>query len=188
MTGLSAALVAGALVLAVVPPEIRKTRLGSLTALLRNDPASKAPLFSHEQTAQDNARVRVRIFSASMEVIRNQPLGNACLPESWYSEHGLMPGHSHNLVVEQYRSRGWLWGTLHLAIWITAGIFAWRRPDLIGSALIGGWVSIFVGGMFDHPWFVLNHSLVLWTFLLMALGTPAGINRLPVDLPPSKAS
>jgi len=135
---------------------------GRVEALVNNEKAET----DVGKNASYNVNFRKIMWGLSLESILRKPLGNPCIPDEEFLARGIHRTHAHNLFLHQYRERGWLWGSLHLALWIAALLSAWlsRRPE--ASALFGGIVCIVSQGMFDHPWFVLNHSIVLWFFLL----------------------
>ncbi len=147
-----------------VPTEILRPRVTSAFVEPENPSVTER---EHIAAARDNASVRTKMTVASLDVIREFPLGNACLPESFYTERGLFVSHSHSLFLEQFRTRGWLWGFLHLALWLFAGLALWRGSDLRSASYFAGWVAVVVSGFFDHPWFVLNHALILGVYLAL---------------------
>ena len=102
----------------------------------------------------------------SLDAIREYPLGNACLPKSFFTERKISEAHSHNLFLEQFRSRGWIWGLLHLGLWLLAGFAFFRRSDARASAYLAVLTAIFICGFVDHPWFVLNQAIVLGAVLV----------------------
>jgi len=119
------------------------------------------------RTSESNAGFRAKMTRASLAAIARAPLGNACLPDSYFQSYGLIHGaHSHNLFIEQFRSRGWAWGALHLALWIFSGLGFWRTRTIRSAAFFAGWCAIVVSGLVDHPWFVLNQSIVLGAYLV----------------------
>lgn len=153
------------LTLALVPRAIWQPRMQSLLGL--SDSASKN--MPAEQSAEDNKHIRIQMNRFSAQIIAESPLGNACIPESRFREAELFPAHAHNMILEQFRSKGWIWGAIHLMLWVAAGLSAWRLKNTFGSALTAGIASILISGLVDHPWPVLNHSLLLSAFLLLAL-------------------
>jgi hypothetical protein len=148
---------------ATVPDSLWKPRLYSL---ISPPPDASTSAF---KTAYDNAQFRTRMTTLSFESIVSKPLGNACIPEETFQRHGLFPAHSHSLILEQFRTRGWIWGALHLALWILAGVAFWKRPDATGAALFAGWSAVMISGLVDHPWSVLNHALVLGVYLWVGI-------------------
>lgn len=148
-----------------VPSTIVGPRLLNTAPVL----SSGEPIANAEQilkTSEHNARYRLGMTHVSVDSIRTHPLGDACIPKSFFAERGMAEGHSHNLVLEQFRSRGWIWGLVHLALWILAGIAFLRARDLRASCSIAALAAIFVCGLVDHPWFVLNQSIVLGAVLV----------------------
>ena len=105
----------------------------------------------------------------SLEQIATQPLGNACITEEKFRERGLTVTHAHNLFLQQFVGRGWLWGIAHFLLWIWAFTRALRSRRIEGHAWAAACISMSVGGLFDHPWFVLNHSILLCIVLLECL-------------------
>ncbi|HAR44124.1 MAG TPA: hypothetical protein DCS07_16075 [Bdellovibrionales bacterium] len=122
------------------------------------------PTLSNPATA--SITQRERHLKLAFETIRGNPLGYPCIaPEEYARRQIAVPGHSHNIILEQFRSRGWIFGLWHFGIWLFALLIYWRSPSLRHSALLGGVVTTLVLGLADHPWFVINHALVLGTFL-----------------------
>src|SRR5690606_37493170 len=107
-------------------------------------------------TTEENAKFRVGMAAASLESIRENFWGDACIPKEFFSSRGLNEAHSHSLFLEQFRSRGWVWGAIHLLLWLIAGLSFFRGSDLRSSAYLAAFTAIFVSGLVDHPWFVLN--------------------------------
>ena len=123
--------------------------------------------FTPQTNADINKNLRIKMAVFSLKVIAANPLGRPCISMDEFLEAGIhVPSHAHNMFLEQLRTRGWLWGLIHLALWAMAFFGAWRERSGYGSVLVAGIASVLSGGMFDHPWFVLNHSVVLWFFLL----------------------
>jgi hypothetical protein len=162
-----------------VPDSLWKPRFYSLIA----PPPDASP--SAFKTAYDNAQFRTRMTALSLESIGTHPLGNACISEEIFQKHGLFPAHSHSLILEQFRTRGWIWGAVHLALWILAGLALWRRADAVGASLFAGWSAVMISGLVDHPWSVLNHSLVLGIYLW--LGIEAWIRPRRGEIRPPRA-
>ncbi len=151
------------LMLLLVPSEILVTRWGTLVHGL-------PPQATREQrAASDNISFRKTMNRLSLSMIRTHPFGHACVSDAEFLAVGIPPGHAHNLFLEQFRSRGWLWGTLHLLLWGLAWFRAWSIRTTRGSFLAAGVSTVIVSGLFDHPWFVLNHAVTLWALVLMAL-------------------
>jgi hypothetical protein len=160
-----AAVIGGAAIFLVVPSSIVGPRL------LHRVPVATtgAPVPNGDRilrTSETNARFRWGMTQASLDSIRGHPLGDACIPKEFFAAHGVNEGHSHSLFLEQYRSRGWLWGTIHLLLWLGAVMGFIRSRGLKASAGAGALVAIFVCGLVDHPWFVLNQSIVLGAVLV----------------------
>lgn len=118
------------------------------------------------KTSEHNAQYRLGMTRVSLDSIRTHPFGDACIPKSFFAERGMNEGHSHSLVLEQFRSRGWIWGLVHLMLWIFAGIAFLRARDVRASCTLAAVAAIFVCGLVDHPWFVLNQSIVLGAVLV----------------------
>jgi hypothetical protein len=130
--------------------------------------------------SEANARYRVGMNRVSIEIIRNHPFGDACIPKAFFSERGMSEGHSHNLVLEQFRSRGWVWGLTHLGLWILAALAFFRRRDVFASGLLAACAAVFVCGLVDHPWFVLNQAIVLGAVLVE--GVVSYFRRAPKEI------
>lgn len=105
----------------------------------------------------------------SIEQIRTHPFGQACVPPEAYAVYGKEPAHTHSLYLQQFLSRGWIWGLIHLFFWILAAYGAWRSKTDSASAFFAGLVAIMIGGLVDHPWSPLNHALLLMIFLQAGL-------------------
>jgi hypothetical protein len=105
----------------------------------------------------------------SLEQIAQNPLGNACIAEEKFRERGLIATHSHNLFLQQFIARGWIWGLIHLLLWAWAFARTMRSRNIAGAAWAAACASMTMGGLFDHPWFVLNHSILLCVVLLESL-------------------
>ena len=118
------------------------------------------------EASEHNAHFRYAMARVSLDAIREYPLGNACLPKSFFTERKISEAHSHNLFLEQFRSRGWIWGLLHLGLWLLAGFAFFRRSDARASAYLAVITAIFICGFVDHPWFVLNQAIVLGAVLV----------------------
>jgi len=146
----------------VIPRTIWETRVKAAIGLSSND--------AHTQIAQENVSLRTRMIPFTLDIIGNYPFGHACIHHDQFARAGIPhENHSHNLILQQYRDRGWIWGSLHFFLWIAALVSAWRTRSESASALLAGLVAIMVSGMTDHPWFVLNHSLILMIYLCIGL-------------------
>jgi hypothetical protein len=155
----------------LVPREIVAPRV--LHEIAQTDANSANAL----RVSNGNADFRKNMTRASLHAIVEYPLGNACLSDAYFEPYGIhLAAHSHNLMLEQFRSRGWLWGLLHLTLWLLAGIGLWRSADLRSSAFFAAWVAVMVSGLVDHPWFVLNQAIVLGTILVAGLAALAHSN------------
>ncbi|HLD98907.1 MAG TPA: O-antigen ligase family protein [Bdellovibrionota bacterium] len=120
-----------------------------------------APTAAHASVLQ-----RKRLYELNLSEVAKHPLGHACTPKEEYEKRGIIdPSHTHSLILEQFKARGWLWGLFHLALWLIALVQTWRVRSLAASALIGGICATLVMGLADHPWFVLNHAMILAFFL-----------------------
>ncbi len=158
-----------AVTLALVPRDLLEVRTRSMFGL------SSPTLGYQANVANDNRDFRVRIAKLSLEVIARSPLGDACIPEKTFLDAGVFPAHSHSLILHQFRERGWLWGAFHLVLWLAALAFAWQTRSDAASALVAGVVAILGLGVVDHPWFVLNHAMLMAIFLAACLNLrPAG--------------
>jgi hypothetical protein len=145
-----------------VPKQILEPRVRSAIGLSpQGNPYGK--------TADDNRSFRTKMAVIAITTIVRSPLGDACIPVERFHEFGISPGHSHNLLLQQFRDRGWIWGLLHAWAWLLAALATWRRRTLGASLLFAGLTSVLVSGLFDHPWFVLNHAIVLGAYLALGL-------------------
>ncbi len=114
---------------------------------------------------------RSRVTRIALDQIKKRPLGNACISKDIYEDYSVNVGHSHNLFLQQFVARGWIWGLVHFFLWFAALVGAWRLRTSYGSALAAGLVTVILGGMVDHPWFPLNHAMVLGVLLTLGLST-----------------
>lgn len=145
----------------VLPSSIIETRIKPLLS----------SQWSHQDVQQDPSRAsisqRSRIWAYAMDSIRENPLGRPCVDEAEYARRGIPTlSHSHNEFLEQTRTRGWLWGAFFTVFWILSWRIYWNRRDLIATVCLGGLTSIAVLSLVDHPWFVLNHSVIIGVFLV----------------------
>jgi hypothetical protein len=159
-------LAAGALLVSLaatavlVPRPLLETRVRSLLGVSRPDDS-----FAKQADAHRSFRVAMTLFS--LKTIATHPLGNACISDQEFLEAGISHfNHSHNIVLQQFRERGWAWGLCHLALWLAAILGAWKLRSEAGAALVAGLVTVLALGMFDHPWFVLNHSMMMWALMI----------------------
>jgi hypothetical protein len=143
----------------LVPSEIRTQRLNSMTAQSSNN--------AIEQNAIVNRNARFAMHKFAINQTLHHPLGNACIPDQDFKQVGLSPAHAHQLFLHQFRERGWIWGALHLILWIMAIIGAWKAHE--NSALLAGLITTVGIGLVDHPWFVINHAMLMGIFLAMGL-------------------
>ncbi|RYZ87969.1 MAG: hypothetical protein EOP06_11780 [Proteobacteria bacterium] len=162
MPGVLAAALIAAVTFIATPREIFQGRVEA--AVLPSAEATRSA-----KDASNNINFRKIMWGISLESVANHPLGDACIPEQTFKERGVYNTHSHNLFLHQFRERGWLWGIVHLALWLFALISAWRNQTAHASALFAGLICIMAQGMFDHPWFVLNHSMILSLYLLASI-------------------
>ncbi len=170
IAALGALVLSGIVTVVVVPRHFIETRLGTLIGRSSGDAFS--------EKADVNRDFRLSMWKLSVAVIADRPLGNACITAKEFEAAGVHHhNHSHNLILQQFRERGWIWGLLHLALWVGAWAGAWSLRSERGSALVALLTSTLVFGMFDHPWFVLNHSMVLWLMLLWGLGELSLLSR-----------
>jgi hypothetical protein len=123
----------------------------------------------YTQTAIENQGSRLRMWKLSFDVVEHNPLGDSCIPLERFSSMRLNPFHAHNIFLQQFRERGWLWGFVHMALWILALVGAWRSRDAKSSFLVAGLATILVLGMVDHPWFVLNQAMMIGILLIAGL-------------------
>lgn len=155
-------LLSGVVTWVFVPKEVFETRVISL---FYSEPESR-----HQKIARGTFEYRKRIWDASLDTIRSHPFGNACISlEHFQKYHVNSQAHSHNLFMEQFRSRGWIWGIFHFLLWVWILVGVWRSKNLTDSFLLGGLVTFFLGSMLDHPWIVLNHSVLISIFLILGL-------------------
>ncbi len=164
---LTSFLVAGTLaIFLVVPSSIWKPRLLSWF--------SSKPQTTAEKISVKTIRDRPLLFGVSWKLVKENPLGTACPPEKVFLDAGLKEvQHSHNMLLEQFRIRGWLWGAWHLVLWLLALAGSWRGRERADAARFGAVVACLVLGLVDHPWFVLNHAMLLGIILvspIMSLG------------------
>ncbi|MGE0616440.1 MAG: O-antigen ligase family protein [Bacteriovoracia bacterium] len=153
----------------ILPTDILSVRLKSLLWLNQGvEPSSLG------YTADGNRDMRIRATLFSLDKIRQNPLGDACIPWNDFNVYALEFSHAHSLILEQLRSRGWIWGILHLLLWVLAWLRAWRDPTLEATLILAAVTTTWVLGLFDHPWWVINQAMVL-SFILfsgLACGKP----------------
>lgn len=119
-----------------------------------------------EQTASDNVEFRKRTLLVTVDVIKASPLGNACVSQAAFDARMVIPAHSHNLFLEQFRARGWIFGFLFFVIYAFGLISCLRNADVQSGIRFAGLVALFVIGMFDQPLFVINHAVIIsWIVL-----------------------
>ncbi len=161
-TAISSILLSFMIATILVPRDIFKSRIQSLFS---------SQTSTHlEKVAEMNKNTRISIYRFSLQTIGSHPFGKPCISDEEYARAGLFPNaHAHNLFLQQFRDRGWLWGIFHLALWFIAWLGAWRAKESQSSALVAGITSILVTGLFDHPWFVIHHAIILGIFLLLGL-------------------
>jgi len=153
--------------LVVVPRSIYEPRFKSLFGLAA---PMKPDYWPPETVAEVNKQVRIKMTLFSAKVIAQNPLGHACIPLKDFVANGIYPpGHAHNMFLEQFRTRGWIWGATHLVLVLFGLLSAWKRKDFLGTAATAAMATIVFGGIFDHPWFVLNQSVVLATIIIFSL-------------------
>lgn len=145
------------------PFEIFEARTSSIT-----NQVEKESLNHEANLATDNVNFRKRMWQLSIFTIIKSPLGNSCIPNEEFTSRGLYSTHSHNLFLQQFRERGWIWGLIHFAIWMGAALMAWQSKQRYASGIFAAIICICVQGMFDHPWFVMNHAMILSVFLISA--------------------
>jgi hypothetical protein len=123
--------------------------------------AGGSPTVAHASVLQ-----RWRLFELGISEVSKHPFGHVCTAAEEFQKRGIIEAyHSHNLFLEQFKSRGWLWGGVHLVLWLLALLQSWKIRNWTGSVLVGGLGTICVMGLADHPWFVLNHAMILGLFL-----------------------
>lgn len=153
-----------ALTFAVVPKRIWEPRVMSF--VLSEIPTEHATDLSW-RSAFSNRDYRLKMFLFSKEIIKESPLGNACIPLKRFEKYDFQARSSHNLFVEQFRERGWIWGTLHLLLWLAATVVAFRTKDSMDRALrLAALSTVWIAGQFDHIWQAINHALILWIIIL----------------------
>jgi hypothetical protein len=176
LSGLLGVIVTGFIFKMTVPARIVESRLlGTLAATASlfphtEDPgesAQPAKLDRLTNSANVNIGFRTAMLDLSVQSIIREPLGNACIPVEEFEKRGLTIGaHSHNLYIEQFRSRGWLWGSLHFALWVGAVLVTWRTTSgRLRASLIAALASFGMTGMFDQIWTVMNHSMLIGVIL-----------------------
>lgn len=143
----------------VIPKNILETRFLAFMGLNGTDTHTvEASRLSSDQ--------RIRIWKLAAKRVVTHPLGMPSPPREDFTNAGIVDAyHSHNIFLEQYASRGWIWGTLHLALWLIAFASAWKDRTWRGTLMTGGVATTFGLGLVDHPWFVLNHAMILGFFL-----------------------
>lgn len=163
MTGFIVAV--SSLTILFVPQQILESRVRSLIGL--------TPQGRLGQQADSNTQFRRNMISFSLDVIRENPMGKACIGNWDFWNRGTMAAHAHHLFLQEYRSRGWFWGTFHLLLWLAAGWFLYRSlaHDWATIFWFGGFLSIVFTGQFDYPWMALSQSLVIWVFLWKGLSS-----------------
>ncbi len=114
---------------------------------------------------------RSLIWTYAKKSISEYPLGTTCIDRIEFKRKGieLWTAHMHNEFLEQTRSRGWLWGAFFTCFWIFSWLTYWRRRDPVATLFLGGLTCVIGLSLVDHPWFVLNHSVVIGVFLLSGL-------------------
>lgn len=151
------------MVVTFVPSNIWETRLRSLLGLTHPEATTQA------SGADYNRALRIRLFDFSLQQIASSPLGNACVPEEEFDAAKIHPTHSHHLILEQFRMRGWVWGMLHLFLWLAAFIGPWLSRSRRAATVMSAVTVVLVSGLFDHPWAVLNHAIILGVILVAGL-------------------
>jgi hypothetical protein len=155
---------AGSLTVLFVPQPILESRVRSLVGL--------PPTGFLGRQAEQNIDFRRNMMALNWEVIRENPMGKACFPDPWFFWHrGTMVAHAHHIFLQEYRARGWLWGTFHMLLWLAVGWFLYRSLPLAWENIFwfGAYLSIFFTGQFDYPWMALSQSIVLWIVLWKGL-------------------
>jgi len=153
--------------LAVAPPGIVESRLTSLLGL----PATS----QLGQSAQNNITFRKQMYLFSAKTALQHPFGHACISGDEFMLAGITHlSHSHNVFLEQFRSRGWLWGLVHLFLWFS--ILFLNRPKArqtqnakaieAADYWFCAWISLTVSGLFDHVWPVLNQAVIVSCVLI----------------------
>lgn len=170
----------------LVPKEIIQSRFGGkfgTAGLYKQNPTTQSappsPQDRFTRNADNTVQFRILTNRLSWQVIRSHPLGHACLSKADFKAAGVAPAHAHNLFLEQLRTRGWLWGSLHLLLWLATWISCWRWKSHAGSLVLGAITATLVAGLVDHPWFVLNHAFVLNLLLFLGLSRSIGWTHSP---------
>ena len=123
--------------------------------------ADGAPTEAHQSVLQ-----RKRLMELNLSEISKHPLGKICTPPEEFSKRGIFEAyHTHSLILEQFKVRGWAFGLFHLGLWLLAFVQTWKLRSWAASSVLGGIATTFVLGFADHPWFVLNHAMILGFFL-----------------------
>ncbi len=150
----------GVLTVLFVPQPILESRVRSMVGL--------PPVGFLGMQAEQNKSFRWNMISLSLEIIRENPMGKACIDDNWYFwNRGTMVAHSHHVFLQEFRSRGWIWGLFHLVMWLLCGWSLYRALPLAWENIFwfGGFLSILLSGQFDYPWMALSQSIILWVFL-----------------------
>lgn len=157
-TGVAAFALGIVLVPVLVPTEILVPRIQSLLGVQSANEFTKI--------AQSNSSVRVGIHKITWDVMKHHPFGNACIPEKVFIDTiGINSLHGHHLFLHQFRDRGWFYGAAHLILWLVAGLGFLKLRGWRGAFGLSTYLTIFITGQFDHPWFVLNQALILGVVL-----------------------
>ena len=149
------------LTLLLIPKEVYKARIEPYVTHTKNSSLQG-------MGAKSNASFRLRTLKFSIDHILQNPLGNACIPESDFYRSRIFPSHSHHMFIQQFRERGWLWGITHLILWMGALVLSAYRRGIDSIFLTAGIATVFVMGVFDHTWTVLNHASILGIYLGIA--------------------
>lgn len=157
---------------AIVPKQILETRFLAYFGTGVTDQRAV-----HESRVSSDQRMR--IWKLAVQHIRSHPLGCPCPSRTEYETAGIAEmSHAHNIFLEQFASRGWIWGSIHLLLWLSAFTAAWLDRSRRGSLLVGGIATTLGLGMVDHPWFVLNHAIILGMFLFYYWIRPTQQNEI----------
>jgi hypothetical protein len=172
ISGLLSVIAISIITLIFVPKRILIPRLSALTYIFDQSEV-KTKIYGDSipiEAARYNQNLRVQHAKLALNVISKNPFGNSCITEQEFLINKIFPpGHAHNMFLQQFRERGWAWGAFHLVMWILAALGFWRSQNTKASILFAGITSVIISGLFDHPWFVINQSLILGIYLILGL-------------------
>ena len=160
-TSIRASLVLSSLIvigLLLTPSKLLKDRYASMVD------------WSIDNQARSSQLARLKHYQLAFKVIRSNPFGDACIPRSEFEAFEIpQPNHAHSLIVHSYRERGWIWGTIHLVLWVLAIMGSVRMKNYAGAALFAGIITTQIIGLADYTYSVLHHSMLVNIFLMGGL-------------------